>query len=89
MGVLPLQFKAGTNRQTLKLTGMELFDISGFEQNLKPRMEINCVIHRTDGSQEIISLLSRIDTLDEVEYFLNDGILHYVLRNLLNSPARL
>jgi len=89
MGVLPLQFKAGTNRQTLKLTGRELFDISGFEQNLKPRMEINCVIHRTDGSQEIISLLSRIETLDEVEYFLNDGILHYVLRNLLNSPARL
>jgi aconitate hydratase len=65
MGVLPLQFTGGANRKTLKLDGTELFDISGVAEGLKPRAELHCTITRADGTAETISLLCRIDTLDE------------------------
>ena len=86
MGVMPLQFLKGTNRQTLSLTGGELFDIEGFAQGVTPRMEVTCRIHRPDGSSEEVALLCRIDTADEVEYYRHGGILHYVLRKL-NAEA--
>jgi len=86
MGVMPLQFLKGTNRQTLSLTGEELFDIEGFAQGVTPRMEVTCRIHRPDGSSEEVALLCRIDTADEVEYYRHGGILHYVLRKL-NAEA--
>jgi aconitate hydratase len=82
MGVLPLQFMDGANRKTLKLDGTELFDIAGVAEGLKPRAELPCTIIRADGSCETISLLCRIDTLDELDYYRNGGILQYVLRNL-------
>jgi aconitate hydratase len=82
MGVLPLQFTGGASRKTLKLDGTELFDIAGIAEGLKPRSELPCKITRADGSAESISLLCRIDTLDELDYYRNGGILQYVLRNL-------
>ena len=87
MGVLPLQFKPDTDRKSLKLDGSEQFDILGVEAGIKPRMDVACRIHRTDGSCEIVPLLCRIDTLDEVEYFRNGGILQYVLRNMMKAAA--
>ena len=82
MGVLPLQFKDGMTRQTLKLDGTEKFDIAGIEKGLKPRQDVAVVITRKDGKQETITALCRIDTLDEIEYYKNGGILQYVLRSM-------
>jgi aconitate hydratase len=85
MGVLPLQFKDGASRQSLKLVGTEILDITGAEAGIKPRMDLACVIHRDDGKTETVKLLCRIDTLDEVEYFRHGGILQYVLRNMMKA----
>ena len=82
MGVLPLQFKPGMTRKTLNLTGHETFDIGGIESGLKPGMDIPMTIHRRDGTAEKVMLTCRIDTAEEIEYFKNGGVLHYVLRNL-------
>jgi len=87
MGVLPLQFKDGVTRETLGLDGSEMFDITGVEAGLEPGMDLACTITRADGSTETIALLCRIDTADEVEYFRNGGILHYVLRNMMREAA--
>jgi aconitate hydratase len=83
MGVLPLQFKDGTDRKTLKLDGTERFDILGIATGLKPRIDLTCRIHRADGKIDTVPLLCRIDTLDELEYFRHGGILQYVLRQML------
>ncbi len=82
MGVLPLQFKNGTTRKTLKLDGSEVIDILGVAAGLKPGMDVTCRIAYANGKQKTVPLLCRIDTLDEVEYFRNGGILEYVVRNL-------
>jgi aconitate hydratase len=87
MGVLPLQFKDGTTRQTLKLTGEETLDIVGVEAGLKPRMELTLRIHDPKGGTRDENVICRIDTLDEVEYFRHGGILQYVLRSLLKEAA--
>ncbi|MEO1403648.1 MAG: aconitate hydratase, partial [Cyanobacteria bacterium J06635_1] len=83
MGILPLQFPEGVNRQTLNLDGTETFDLTGLSGGIEPRMTVNWVIHYADGRTAEVPLLCRIDTLDEVEYFRNGGILHYVLRQLV------
>jgi aconitate hydratase len=83
MGLLPLQFKNGITRQTLKLDGTELFDITGIEAGIKPRMDVAVTITRKDGSKEQIAVTCRIDTLDEVEYYRHGGILQYVLRSMM------
>jgi aconitate hydratase len=85
MGILPLQFKDGQTRKSLNLTGAELFDIAGVAGGIRPRMDIACRIHRPDGKTETVTLLCRIDTADEVEYYRHGGILHYVLRNLMKG----
>ena len=86
MGVLPLQFKNGQSRKTLKLTGNEKIDITGLTKTeLQPGMSLKLNITRNDGSQESLDVLCRIDTLNEVEYFKAGGILHYVLRQLIAS----
>ncbi|GHF21125.1 aconitate hydratase [Kordiimonas sediminis] len=82
MGVLPLQFKDGDSRESLGLTGTETFDVTGIAGTIKPRQDVNVTIHYADGSQKDITVLCRIDTADEVEYYRNGGILHYVLRRL-------
>jgi aconitate hydratase len=85
MGVLPLVFTGGQSRESLKLDGSETIDIAGIAEGLKPRAELDCTITRTDGSKETIKLLCRIDTEDELEYYKNGGILHYVLRNMAKA----
>ena len=85
MGVLPLTFKNGTNRKTLLLTGEEKISISGIAEGLVPKMDVNCSITRKDGSCEQIKLLCRLDTVEEVEYFTNGGILQKVIRDLLKA----
>jgi aconitate hydratase len=83
MGVLPLQFKPGASRASLNLKGDETFDILGLSA-LKPGAELAVTIHR-GGKTEEIKVLCRIDTLDEIEYFRNGGILHYVLREMAKA----
>jgi aconitate hydratase len=85
MAVMPLQFKDGMNRQTLKLDGTERFDILGIAQGLKPRSDLVCRVHRASGAVDEIKLLCRIDTLDELEYFRHGGILQYVLRSMMKA----
>jgi aconitate hydratase len=85
MGVLPLQFKDGATRQTLKLDGSERFDILGIAQGLKPRSELACRIHRASGKVDSLPLHCRIDTVDELEYFRHGGILQYVLRHMMKT----
>ena len=82
MGVLPLQFKDGMSRNDLKLDGSEMFNITGLAGGIDPRMDVACEITRGDGSTEDVTLLCRIDTADEVEYFRHGGILQFVLRRL-------
>jgi len=82
MGVLPLQFKDGQDRKSLGLDGTEVFEITGIKDGIKPRMDVACRIIREDGGTEDITLLCRIDTADEVEYYRHGGILQYVLRDL-------
>ncbi len=82
MGVLPLQFKDGMTRLTLKLDGSETFELLGISGGLTPGMDVALHIHRADGSNEEVTLTCRIDTLDEVEYVKAGGILQYVLRNM-------
>jgi aconitate hydratase len=84
MGVLPLVFKEGESRQSLGLTGDEKIDILGVEK-LSPRMMMDVVITRADGSQVKTQVLCRVDTADEVEYYKNGGILHYVLRGMAKA----
>ena len=84
MGVLPLQFAPGVTRRTLQLDGAETFDITGVEGTLVPRMELRCTIGRANGVRDEITLLCRLDTREEVEYFRHGGLLHYVLRQRLH-----
>jgi len=86
MGVLPLLFRDGENRTTLSLRGDEVVDILGVEE-LRPRMELELVVTRADGTELRTAVLCRVDTLDEVEYYRNGGILHYVLREMAKATA--
>ena len=81
MGVLPLQFEEGTTRETLGLTGDDSFTITGVA-DLQPRQSVTVTVTRPDGTSFTFNTLCRIDTANEVEYFMNGGILHYVLRKL-------
>jgi aconitate hydratase len=83
MGVLPLTFKNGETRASLQLDGSEVITLEGMAQGLKPRMDVVCTIRRADGSETKTTLLCRLDTGDEVDYYRHGGILHYVLRSLL------
>lgn len=85
MGVLPLQFVEGQNRQILNLTGHETLSISGLSDDIHPHQMLDVEVRHSDGTCSHFQVLCRIDTLNEVEYFKAGGILHYVLRNLLTS----
>ena len=86
MGVLPLVFTGNDSWEGLGLTGREKVTIKGLA-DLTPRQEMQAVIEMEDGSSKTITLLSRIDTEDELDYFNDGGILHYVLRNLNRTAA--
>ncbi len=83
MGVLPLQFKEGDSRTSLGLDGSETFDLHGQSEPLQPSQDVSLTIHKSDGSSVDITVTSRIDTANEVQYYLSGGILNYVLRNLM------
>lgn len=82
MGVLPLQFKESDSRETLGLTGTETFDITSVSGSIEPRQDVSVKINYADGTSKDITVLCRIDTENEVDYYKNGGILHYVLRRL-------
>ncbi|MEG9269253.1 aconitate hydratase AcnA [Qipengyuania sp. Mu-71] len=81
MGVLPLQFKDGDTRNTLGLTATDSFTIKGLA-DLSPSQDVEVEVTREDGSTFSFTALCRIDTANEMEYYRNGGILHYVLRKL-------
>jgi len=83
MGVLPLQFKGSDSVASLNLTGEESFDLVGINDNLKPQQDVTLVITRKDGSKQNVSVLLRIDTPIEVDYYKNGGILPFVLKELV------
>jgi len=85
MGVLPLEYTNGDTRHSLGITGAEVITITGIEGTITPRQKISCTITYPDGKTKETQLLCRIDTLDEVEYYVNGGILHYVLRRLMTA----
>ena len=86
MGVLPCQFKEGVSAQSLGLDGTETFDLIGLEDGLHPRMDVTLVVHRAGNDEDVyLPLTLRIDTPIEVDYYLNGGILPFVLRQLVEE----
>ncbi len=82
MGVIPLVFEEGVSWQSLGIRGGETVTIRGLHGDLKPRQRLIAEIVAPDGGLKRVPLICRIDTLDELDYFKNGGILHYVLRHL-------
>ena len=84
MGVLPLQFKDGLSATTLNLDGSETFDLTGLESGpVRPMQDVTLRINRATGETVETTLMLRIDTPIELEYYKGGGILQYVLRQLL------
>ncbi|MBI1648471.1 aconitate hydratase AcnA [Hyphomicrobium sulfonivorans] len=81
MGIVPFVFEEGTSWETLGLKGDEIVSIPGLT-TIKPRQKMEAEITSADGTVRKVPIICRIDTQDEIEYFRNGGILHYVLRNL-------
>ena len=84
MGVLPLQFIDGQNKQTLKLDGSEIVSIKGLN-NISPNSEIDCEIH--SDQKRNFKLLCRIDTTKELDYYKQGGILQYVLNSIIKKAS--
>jgi aconitase A len=85
MGILPLQFKPGENRESLGLTGRETFDIEGLDGELKPHQEITVHVTREDGSTFDFTTIARLDGPVDIEYYRQGGILPAVLRRLVRE----
>lgn len=83
MGILPLEFPPGVNRKTLELTGDEQIDVQNLAQ-LKPGGTVMVTLTRRNGIKETLEARCRIDTGNELTYYQNGGILHYVIRNMLD-----
>jgi len=83
MGVLPLQFIGTDSVESLGITGKEVYDLKGLEGEIKPQQLATLVIHRADGTSQEVTVLLRIDTPIEVDYYKHGGILPFVLRQLL------
>ncbi len=83
MGVLPLEFKPGESRESLGLTGEEVFAISGIADGLSPRKEL-----QVTAGDKTFTVVARLDTPQEVDYYDHGGILRYVLRTKANAAAR-
>ena len=84
MGVLPLQFKYGENSSSLGLTGNETYEILNLE-DLSPNKEIKVLAMKMNGAKLVFNVIARLDSLMEIAYYQNDGILQYVLRNFLKK----
>ena len=87
MGVLPLVFADGTSWGSLGLTGAELVSLGGL-CDMKPGQWLEAEIVFANGEKRFVPVRSRIDTYDELEYFRNGGILHFVLRTLAQNGTR-
>jgi len=85
MGVLPLQYKNGENALSLGLTGTEIFSISGIAQDIKPLKELKVTAQKENGEVISFNVIARLDSKIEIEYYRNDGILQYVLRQFLQA----
>jgi len=85
MGVLPLQFKEGTNAHTLKLDGSETYDVLGLSANLKPQQDLTLRVTRSNGEVQNVPVTCRIDTPIEIDYYQHGGILPFVLRQLITG----
>jgi aconitate hydratase len=83
MGVLACQFKDGDSATSLGIDGTETFDLLGVEDGVEPRQELTLVITKADGTKQEVSVIARIDTPIEIDYFEHGGILPYVLRQLV------
>ncbi len=84
MGVLPLEFKAGTTRKTLALDGTETYDVKG---ERKPRAELTLLIHRTNGETVQVPMTCRLDTAEEVSIYEAGGVLQRFAQDFLESTA--
>ena len=89
MGVLPLQFKEGDSRRSLELAGDEIIDVRLPEgvSEVTPRQDIVMQVKKSDGSTSEITVMSRLDTDNEIAYFKSGGILQYVLNNLVKAAG--
>ncbi|MEW6671165.1 MAG: aconitate hydratase AcnA [Thermodesulfobacteriota bacterium] len=87
MGLLPLQFKPGQSWEKLGLQGSETYSISGVN-NMTPRKVLQVKAVKPDGSETKFDVIARLDTEVDIEYFLNGGILPYVLRKLMSNNKR-
>jgi aconitate hydratase len=85
MGVLPLQFKEGQNAASLGLTGEETFSILGLDNDLKTGQELTVIAEKDGGDKIEFSVVARLDTPIEIDYYRNGGILHTVLRQMLTA----
>ena len=87
MGILPLEFIGGADRSTYALTGEEVYDITGYEDGIKPGMHVNVHVAGPHDRALDFEVLLRIDTPNEAEYFRHGGVLQYVLRQLRSHRA--
>jgi aconitate hydratase len=85
MGVLPLEFLPGEGADTLGLTGREIFDIGGVAKDLAPGKRLQVTVTGEDGSKKTFTVVCRIDTPNEVDYYQHGGILQFVVRQILAS----
>ncbi|MBS5909111.1 MAG: aconitate hydratase AcnA [Paenibacillus macerans] len=83
MGVLPLQFQEGTSWKTLGIDGTETFDIAGLSNDVKPGQELTVTATRQDGSTFQFPVIARLDSMVDVDYYHNGGILQTVLRQMI------
>ncbi len=84
MGVLPLQFKDGENPASLGLDGSETFDIVGMSDDMAPNRELQVTAMKADGTAVNFTAITRLDTVIDIEYYRNGGILHTVIRERLS-----
>ncbi|MDK2615406.1 Fe/S-dependent 2-methylisocitrate dehydratase AcnD [Vibrio vulnificus] len=84
MGVLPLQFKAGVNRNSLQLDGTELYDVMG---DIKPGADLALVITRTNGEKLDVAVTCRLDTEDEVHVYQAGGVLQRFAQDFLSEQG--
>jgi len=85
LGVLPLQFQPGENRETFGLSGHEVFDLEGLAEGLEPRQEVTVRARRPGGEAITFTMIARVDTPMEVTYYRHGGILQTVLREMLSG----
>ncbi|HEX6303735.1 MAG TPA: aconitate hydratase AcnA [Anaerolineales bacterium] len=88
MGVLPLQFKEGENAASLGLTGFEVYDVEGLDDDLQPMQEVTVRAQDGQGVQKEFAAIVRVDTPVEIKYYRNGGILHSVLRDMAKATAK-